>query len=362
MELIFLDENFNKVSSPIEKFKSLIWSRRYYKHGSFSLILPVSLFRTVKNASYLYNVENGGCAEITGISLSKKLKTVTLTGNLLEALFDRRYALVDTKLVGTNVLETLLRSFITTNAITGARAIPYLSLGTAAGYTISANTAVKQGTKVSDALYDVLKPLYMSYSINLNYSTGLLSANIIRGKDRRQSQSVNSWATFSSSFENLLNYSYERSYIGYANYAYVLANDATHGRVLREVDQTSGAVRREMFIISNVSSLVGGTQLSLDAYQSLLSTIGTEALAESRMTETVSGDIDTQGNLKYREHYDLGDWCDIAVPELGLSWEAQITTVDEVYEKDAKRVIPGFGDESLNMKQYIKKEIKRYGT
>lgn len=356
--LVFLTAALQPASAPIDSLDSLVWLTRYYTPGSFSAKLPASKYINIKNAVYVYNPDNGGCAVFDRKVLTITGDTAEIGGSSLEALLNMRTVLTETKLAGN--IETVCRALVTTNALTGARVIPNLALGTAAGHTETVDTVVEAGVRLSDALYAVLRPFGMSYTITLDYTAGTFNFEIVKGLDRTQSQSVNSWAIFSTDFENIKNASYEKIEADYANYAYVTAEDATHGIVVIGVNESTGPDRREIYISSNATSVKADESvMTLNEYKNLLASVGYEALAKNAVTENANGDIDTAGSLEYGVNYSLGDWCDIIVAEHGLSWEAQITALDEVYEKGSKRIIPAFGEELIsNLKDFIKKEIK----
>lgn len=355
--IVFLDGDFKPVSAPVDNFTSLIWSSRYYQHGSASAVLPIGKYSAIKGAAYIYNPDNSGCAVVDKVHLSVSDDAAALSGKTLESWFDRRTVRVETKMTGS--LETAVRTLVTVNAITPPRAVPHLVLGDIAGYTETIDTSIEAGTKLSDALYTALKPFGMSYSIMLDYEAGEIIFTVVKGLNRRQSQNVNPWAIFSTGFENLRNAEYERLSDDYANYAYVAADDSEYGTVVIAVNESTGADRREIYVpVHATSKREDGTTMSLDEYKNLLASIGVEALAENAIIENANGDIDVTGSLKYGTHYGLGDWCDIIVAEHGLSWDAQITTVDEVYEGGSKRVIPSFGEEAISLKKYISKAAK----
>lgn len=359
--IVFLDSDFKPMSAPVDNFTSLIWSSKYYQHGSFSLTLPIERYKHIKSAAYVYNPDNGGCAIFSRLNLTSEKGTVTPSGFLLEALLDRRTITTETKLTGD--LETAVRALVTACAITAPRAIARLALDTAVGFTDTVDTSIEIGTRLSDALYAILKPFGMSYTITLNYATGTLLFSLVKGLDRTEAQSTNSRAVFSTDFENLQGIEYLHNEDDFANFAYVTGIDSTLGTVTVEVDQSGTSERREMFVNANVSSKKSDdTDMTLAEYQALLASVGAEALANNKAVDDVSGDIDTNGSLKYRTNYNLGDLCDVIAPEQNLSWVAQITGVDEVYEGGGKRIIPAFGDSATDIVGLIKREAKKNGA
>lgn len=355
--IVFLDGDFKPMSAPVDNFTSLIWTSRYYQHGSASAVLPISKYNAIKTASYIYNPDNKKCCLFSRLNLTSAGGTVTVGGFMLEALFDRRIITAETKLTGN--VETAVRSLVA-SALAGDRAIDGLVLADAAGYTETTESSIEAGTKLSDALYTTLKPFGLSYSITLDYEAGTIKFSVIKGLDRTQRQSANSWATFSTDFENLQSIEYTHNEDDAANFAYVSANDATHGAVTVEVDLSDSAERREIFVSTGASSKkADDSDMTLEEYQDLLVSVGKGALYANKAVDDVSGGVDTQGSLKYRVNYNLGDWCDVIAPEQSLSWAAQITAVDEVYEGDSKIIKPSFGESADNLRGLIKKEMNK---
>lgn len=360
MDLIFLDASFNPISAPADDYTSCVWTPAYYQHGTFSAELPVSRWGTARIAAYLYNAETGDCGIINSRQVSTPAGYVTIGGYTLEALLDRRVLFANTKLSGN--VETAVREFVTSNALSAPRTVQGLNMGDLRGFSEILDTEAQAGERLSDALYAALKPFGMSYAITLDYLNGIAYFTLRKGLDRTQGQTTNTWATFSRSFENLQGCDYSYDDAEYTNFAIVTAEDDTYGVVTVEVDQTGSGERREIFISSSASSKRDDdTTMTKAQFQAMLASIGAEALAENAPAERVAGTVG-EGRLVYGTHYNVGDLCDVMADDIGLSWEARITSADIVYEGGAKRIVPYFGeDEVLNIKKIIAREVKRRG-
>ncbi|MHB1155058.1 MAG: siphovirus ReqiPepy6 Gp37-like family protein [Eubacteriales bacterium] len=357
MDVIFLNQNFEAVSAPIDDYTSCVFTPCYYSAGSFFIVLGKSKYPYVKNASYIYNSKTGAVGIIDSVSYKDVL---TVSGKLLEAILDSR---VINDVVNTSGgIETISRALVTKYAITAPRKITKMSLGDIAGFSTIVDIQPKLGDTLSTALRSILTPYEISYTCIYDYLNDDIKFKLYKGLDRTQAQNINTWAVFSADYENLIGSEYKRDNTDFKNYAYIVAeNDDIYGRVSVEIDNiVPGDIRRELFV--NASSIKSkddaGNTMSYQEFVSALTTYGQTELLKHSLVETVEGEIDGAGNLKYRRDYDIGDLCDIVIAELGLVWSARITEIDEVYEGGSVKCIPRFGDGSLTLREFIRREMR----
>ncbi len=357
MDVIFLNLNFEAVSAPIDDYTSCVFTPCYYSAGSFFIVLGRDKYCYVKNASYIYNSKSGAVGIIDMISYNDVL---TVSGKLLEALLDSRVINEVTNFSGD--IETVSRALVTKYAITAPRTISKLSLGNTVGFTTVVDIQPKLGDTLSNSLRAILTPNEMSFSCNYDYINDVIKFKLYKGLDRTQAQIINTWAIFSTEYENLIGSEYKRDNADYKNYAYIVAeNDDIYGRVSAEINNiTLGDIRRELLV--NASSIKSkdddGNTMSYQAFVAALKAYGQAELAKHALVETVEGEVDCNGSLKYRRDYNIGDLCDIVIAELGLVWSARITELDEVYESGTIKYIPRFGDGSLTLREFIRREMR----
>lgn len=356
MDLIFLNSDFSLATAPVDTYASAVFTLKYYANGTFSVIVKKDLYSYIKDAAFIYNTDDAITGMIDSIDVSS---SITVTGRLLEAMMDDRVINDAANISGQ--VETVVRAMVTKYAITGVRAIPTLLLGTAAGHTTAVKAQPKPGTALSAAIRELISPLEITYKMTYSYISGGIRFTLYKGKDRTQDQTTNSWAVFSADFENLLNTSYKKNQAEYKNYAYVVADDNVHGRVAVEIDQiASGDIRREIYVdASSISSTDDAANvMSLTDYTAAITAYGTARLAELAATESVEGEAADNAALVYGVNYSLGDLCDIALPDIGITTSARITEVDIVYENGSRKIVPRFGGTALSLKEYIKREMK----
>lgn len=347
MELLLLNEKFELLSHPIDRYYSLIWRERYYDEGDFELHLAADYLETVLRSEYLYNNERDEAMVIEGVEAQDDGKrTIKITGRSLESLFRDR--VMDAEGSSSGKVEEISRSAVQTYAMTGSRAIPLLKLGALGGFTETAAASNKRGAELYEWQRELLRPYEMSFRLHYDYEANSLDYTVYRGLDRTQEQTANTWAIFSTSYENLAQFAYSRSKTDYRNFAIVISSDGTK-RV--EVDKTGGAKRRELYV---------DTDDGLDT--AAMTQLGEQALTEYAMVETVSGEVQNGANMVYGVDFDLGDLCHIEDAHLGISATARLTEMTTVVENGVARRIPAFGEQYLNLRQYVAREVGASGT
>jgi hypothetical protein len=346
MELLFLDEKFGLISAPVDRYHSLQWEENYYDEGKFELHLAPDYISTVLAAEYIYNNEADEAMQIIDVRADDDGKqSLQISGVSLESLLKLR--VMDEAKTYTGTVEEIARQAVTDFAITGDKAIPLLELGELNGYTDTAIATNQVGAELYEWLRELLKPYEMSFRIHYDYEQSRMTFTVYRGLDRTQEQDTNTWAIFSTSFENLSQFSYARNRKDYRNYAIVMTDSGT--RV--DVDQTNGEPRRELFV---------STSDDLDT--EAMTQLGVSALAEYAMVETIGGEVQGNANLVYGTNYALGDRCNIEDSDLGVSASARLTQMMTVVENGATRRIPAFGEQYLSLRQYIAREVGKSGT
>lgn len=343
MELLFLDENFQLASHPIDRYYSLQWAENYYDEGTFELHLAADLFPTVLRSEYVYNNEADEAMLIDDVQASDDGKqTLKLSGKSLDTLLKHR--VMDEVDSFTGTVEDIARQAVQKYAIASDRSVSLLRLGTRKGYTDTAAATNERGAELYEWLRELLKPYEMSFRIHYSFEDNALDFEVYRGLDRTQEQTTNTWAIFSTSFENLSQFSYARNRSDYRNYAIVMTDDGTK-RVT--VDKTGGAPRRELFVSAD-------DELDTAA----MTQLGESALAEYAMIETVSGEVQGGANLVYGENYALGDLCNIENTHFNVSAAVRLTQMVTVIENGITKRVPAFGEQYLNLREYVLREIK----
>lgn len=248
MELVLLDKNLNVSHAPIDDFLSLTWQKKWTECGSFSLYLSDEYFEAVKGSRYLYQSEEQGTAIIENINYtdnSGKASFCVKGRDLNALLYD--CVIPKTETLRGN-LEVKIRNLVKKYAINDAtQKIPKLALGSLRKYTESIDTQVT-GLELGETLYTLLNPYGMSWQLRYDFEKDIIYFEIIKGKDRTQDQNVNSWATFSTSRENIQSTEYTYNDSDYKNFAYVAGAGSGKKRTIVEVNETHGEKVRALYV------------------------------------------------------------------------------------------------------------------
>lgn len=361
MHLILLDADFARISQPITDYNTLMWIERWDSDGEFTLTLPARYFLTAKSASYIYSQALDAVAAVGNVTYRND--ELTASGSTLESILSGRVIEEEQILSGTykSVIETVMTRY----ALTGDRAIPKLTISVPDDFIDPYDGVIEEGTYLNDWLREALNAIGASYKITYDWFTDTLTFTLRKGLDRTQTQDINPWATFSTAFGSVQDIEYDKNTRDYKNFAYVIGayNDT---RIVEIIDETNGNPRKETVIKPSITSNEEIT--SEEQYRSLLRQRGTEALAEYKTAETFNCGIDTNSALVYGVNYNLGDLCDVvidAVDDYGghtkrkTMWTTRITSVEHTYKPDGNIIVPGFGEDVLNLRKYIQREARR---
>ena len=355
MELCILDQDFQE-QGIVDVFSCLLWNRRYYETGDFELHTIPEHFALLQEGSYLYRPDTQECALLETIVCrldSSGGKDIIASGRFLEQLLYDRVIDQTQKLSGTG--EEVMRALIETVAIAPAdtkRIVNRLQLGSISGVGEPMQQQVT-GKNLLEALQEIGRSQQIAVSLRYNYLQDQILATIWQGKDRTEGQKENSWATFSTQYENILASEFSDSIAEERNFAYVAGEGEGSQRVIVTVDQTDGAPRRELYVDARDLQKENQTQAQ---YEETLRQRGIEKLAEYQRHTTLDGDIDIHTNLNYRKDFDLGDLCTYVDHSLGIEVEQRITEISEVYEGGRVEVTATFGDQQWTILQKIRRE------
>jgi len=333
MELYLLDESFNITDGPIDEALSAVWEERFSEPGAFRIVFPRALFERVSRAVYVSAVTDAGaclCGRVEYVT-AREGGECEIGGRLLEAL------ICDTVLRGgetyTGKLSDVLRTVLDAN-------LAHTPVVTSEDFcTIEDEVTFETSWQnLADWLYAILKPYMASFSVKLIH--GVPNLSIIRGRDRSSEGADGSTRVlFSTSYGNIGGVEYERDGSEMKNFAYICGSDG----LVVTVDKSGGVVRREIY--KNASDIVKSHFASEEEYVAALKRRGEEVLAGYTEAVCVFAECEDGCDLVYGADYSLGDLCDVADAELGLSFALRVTGAATVFEDGCCTVFPTFGDE-----------------
>lgn len=363
MRLLVLDENF-KILEGVPLYRSLIWTRRYEMPGCFELHVQGDTFALLSAGRYLYRNDADELGVISQVGYSQDERggrSAYAKGYFAESLLADRVVAATAVLLGTP--EECMRELVRLSAAEPAepgRKIPRLSLGGMSAIPGEAVHAQVTGANLGDKLYEIGNAYGISHRVRYDFLADALYFEVWQGKDRRDTQDVNSWAVFSNAFCNVLSMSYGRDRSSHKNFAYVAGAGEGAGREVVRVDlREPGEGLRELWVDARDLQLKDGDGIAIppEAYRAQLAQRGREKLAEYCVAETVEARVGPSAGLRYREDFDLGDLCTYMDNEAGIAADRRVTEVTEAYEGAAPRIDVRFGScGAQTVRQLVRRE------
>ncbi|MFD1138799.1 siphovirus ReqiPepy6 Gp37-like family protein [Paenibacillus urinalis] len=169
-------------------------------------------------------------------------------------------------------------------------------------------------------------------------------------------------AIFSPEFSTLGKMTYTESELNFRNVAVVGGQGENVDRRIVEVGSTSGYERYELFVdardVSDEEDVhdtpTQGPDINVDEY---LAAKGQQALTDYTQEFYLEGQALTHSKLVYEEDYDLGDIVTLQNKEWGVTLNAQITEVKEIYEPGNTSIELTFGNNRPTLISRIKQEL-----
>lgn len=340
MDIYALDSNFNLLAIGIP-YSNLQWTRRYYEAGDFQVELPINVY----DPSWAYI----GTNDRPELGMIQKIEeygegdvNVLLSGFFCEKMLDEKVCYP--RYVGdASSTELAVR-----NIFTRYKGSLPISLGTINSPALGDRTQSDfSDDELGRKLFSILESRECSLRVEYDFIANNLKLKVWKGKDRTQSQSVNSFQTFSSSFANIIDKSIDVDESAYKNYAIIPANADDNGKEknVYYIDWTFGDKRRE--IVIDMRSSTPEENQSMSDFRDSVIQEASEQLLEFAKIEEVN--IVQAGNAGYMEDYDLGDKCDVILSDVGIKMETRIVEVLEVFKAEGgHEVTIGLGNKRID--------------
>lgn len=345
--LLYVLNSNREIIDTVEVFKSLIWTTRYQASGDFELYLPASVhnFELFKKAKYVVRVDRPDqCMLVKSLKLDTDIENgdyLTVTGKSLSSLLEQRIIWEQTIVEGFPedcIIELVLQN-IAYNA-SADRFIEALTIGEC----VESERKMKAqftGDNLAEAVQSICKAYGLGYTIDIDLQYGTyFTFRVLNGLDRSSNQNTNPRVIFSNEFDNLLKTTYTLNTDNYRNVARVAGEGEGSARKMITVGEGSGFDRHEIFVDArDISSNEG--EIDEETYNNQLIERGMEVLSESKIVETIEGEIEPSQNYKFGEDYDVGDIVEV-INEYGISMTARVTEVIECEDDTGTYVIPSF--------------------
>ena len=357
----------------VEKITSLIWKRRYWTCGEFKLLVPF----TEDHIAYLQKgniVMKRGDTEAAQIRYthivknSEGMEEIEVQGKFLLCWTGKR--IIQKRIMATATEQSLLYRIVQENITEAAdleRRIPNFIINTADADTGSGTIdyTSEKYANAQLAIETAAKAAALGVRVLTNPRTKIHAFSVYKGRDLTADNTEgNAPCVFSQEFDNIVEQDYTNSIENLRSTAYVGGEESEAQKVAVVGGGATGIDRDEVFI--NATDITQEYEdenqqivtLTDAQYLALLAARGTEELSQYAETLAFGSNINTHGNLAYREDYDLGDRVTCINKRWGIKINVRITEITETYQKNIEAIDITFGESIPALLSQIRRAIK----
>lgn len=376
MELYVFNRDL-ELQGMLDTFTSLRWVRRYSKSGEFELYcaLDFNTLNLLKKENIIFKKDDieAGYIDTRQLKVGENgQEYLEIKGNFLTNYLDRRINWERLNYSGKT--EELMRKLVNDNAINPSninRKIPNLKLGDLKSFTEEIKYQKSFGN-VLEQLENISSTNNLGYRNILDFKNKKVIFEIYKGVDRTINNGNIAPCIFSRDFENVLEQSYFDSINNYRNTCLIAGAGEGKDRKLTSIEEGEGLDRYELYVdardLQETKSIekkdsAGNTiteevPIPIEEYYKILLQRGKEKLEECKEIQTFDSRINTNGNNIYKKDYDLGDIVTIVDKKWGLTIDARITEIEEVYEQQGLSINVVFGNNIPTIIDKIKQKLK----
>ena len=342
--IYFLDSSFDVCGGPSDMFTSVVWSRRFFECGTFTLHAPAEMLPLAESAVYVRSepMSDGKirCGRIEHIESGGG--ECVISGKMLESLFADRLLQGNGKFSGT-VSDAVWAAVSSVYGESVERSADSAQISSAVNLYYS-------WTDLGSWLYRSLKPYGASFTFEFETGGDKPRFCIVKGTDRSSKSTADAdKAVFSASLGNISSVEIKRDVVFAKNKAYVCGGDGT----LVTLDKSGGGGVREIY--KKYDDMILEDFDSAALYTAALGEKAEELLAEHPEAVSVSAECEANAEPLIGRDCFLGDLCDVTDEKSGLSFGLRLTGADEVFENGKASVYPFFGEEADFIKRIREK-------
>lgn len=202
----------------------------------------------------------------------------------------------------------------------------------------------------------------LGWNIDIDYENKQFVFKVLEGNNLTAGQSELPPAIFSPEFDTLGQLTYTESELDYKNYAVVAGQGEGVERRIVETGNSdaAGFERYELFVdardVEEETDDDPPEPLPEEKIEEKLINRGKQKLSEHEQEIYMEGQTLTKSRLVYQHDYDLGDMVTMQNKGWGVTMDARITVVKEIYEQQSKIEIT-FGNDRPTLIDKIKQEM-----
>lgn len=346
----------------IDDYESLQFTRRFYKVGEFELHINISKNHTkklVKNNLILL----GNSFNKVGIIMHRENEvdengdptdTLIIKGPTLKGIMSRRLIVPPINGDGydsqTGSIETILKAFVNNNVVNPAdvdRKMPQVAI--VADHQRGKEDSWRSRFEVlSDKLTEIGEYSQIGWDVTLDVVNSRWVFDVYEGRNLTVDQDTLPPVIFSTDFDNIKNQHFIQSILNCSNVGYAGGQGDEANRLIQQIGSITGVERIETFL--DCSQAADITELT---------TQGTQKLNELKEILTFEFSIIPNSTFIYEKDYDLGDYITAQSRKWGITMNAQIIELREIYEVSGNSLEATFGANIPTILDKINKTSKR---
>ena len=262
--------------------------------------------------------------------------------------------------------ETVMRHYVTNNVINPVDVYRrmediILDINQVRGDNISWQSRYKN---LAEETAEISLLSGLGWNVDIDYELKNFVFKVLEGRNLTSGQSILPPAIFSPEFGTLKQLSYLESELNYKNFAIVAGQGEGVERRIVEVGNSSGIDRYELFVDArDVSEETdreeGQDPIPRPPHEIVedLTNRGNQKLAEYEQEIYLEGQALSKSRLVYGKDYDLGDMVTLQNKHWGVTMDARITEVKEIYEPEKTGIELIFGNDRPTLMSKIKQEL-----
>lgn len=358
----------------IDNYESLLFTRRWHEVGEFELRIN----RHKKHTELLQRgnlIMLGASRNKVGIirhreialdENGKKTENWLVKGIALKGVMAQRLVVPpasDSHDRANGSAETVMKHYVNNhvvNPVDVKRKIDMVALASdqQRGSSISWESRFKN---LAEELIEISKASGLGWDVILDIQQKKWIFDVFEGRNLTVNQTENPPVIFSPQFESLKQLSFVESDYNYRNFGYIAGQGEGADRRVVEVGDAEGISRIETFIDSRDISEQdeSGQALTEEQIITKLQERGQQKLSEFAEEFFLEGQVLTNSPFKYEIDYDLGDIVTIQNREWGITRDARITEIKEIYEPGGFQIEATFGESRPTLVKKLKQELSQ---
>lgn len=349
MDFYIVDSSSFDVVAVIDRYSSMIWTKRYFTYGDFELVIPAdpSILPLIQQDFFITRDDDPSVMIIEKITVKTDAEegdSFIITGRSLESILLRRIFYPQFLIQSVGTLTGAVQSFVTycttaTNLRPGEanyRAIPGLYVD----FTFAPSkdvTAQFTGDTLLDGIRSICEPEGVGIKMKIE-AGGAIQLALYQGAEVD--------VIFAPDFDNLLSSDYVSDKSNYYNMFYVAGEgQGSARRWVKSIRGTfanrpAGLALRELYVDARDISSNDGA-VSAPDYDEMLSARAQKAKAEYGLTESFEAEVETRVSYVYKRDYDLGDVVTVS-NAYGITAHPRIVEITECWDESGYIALPTF--------------------